>query len=319
MFLEMASNVIANNLGLAATTAYAFADDVLSPELRLDSPNEIITGCLALSGAHTHELQHAIKTHGNGSWRSTKDISNFHDKSLAEILELLFEESPMRECDTHASRFTLAPGDGARQDLGSQVVDLPPPERHGFNTEAILSNRTSIRDFANCDVDLRSLATILYHAQEGDANDRSRRFVPVQLAFYIVSRGIRGLEQGVWIYDPEHHVLRHGRSALSQKENAELYIQDPFADAPLQILVVGNLAAATASHGAWGHRNLLVRSGIAAQRMWFAAAGAGLDGAIVAGLVPGAMRSILGFDGYQRTGLIGIVAGLPKPEKNKCT
>jgi nitroreductase len=89
----------------------------------------------------------------------------------------------------------------------------------------------------------------------------------------------------------------------------ELFVQSDFADAPAVIWIAGNLAAACASDGARGHRHLLLRAGAAAHRLWMAALASGLNGSIVAGLVPGAARRLLGFDGYKTASLLAFAAG----------
>lgn len=86
-------------------------------------------------------------------------------------------------------------------------------------------------------------------------------------------------------------------------------MQSEFAKAPLVVWITGNLAAAAARHGGFGHRQLLMRAGMAAHRLWMAGMATGLSGCIVAGVVPGAARRQLELDGYRKASLIALAAG----------
>src|SRR5262249_53273295 len=119
---------------------------------------------------------------------------------------------------------------------------------------------------------------------------------------------VEGLRPGVYVFNHQTHAL-HGSGAVpTGSEAVELFVQDEFASAPAMGWISGNLAAACARHGAFGHRQLLLRAGAAAHRLGMAALGMDLSGTIVAGVVPGAARK-LGFNGYTEASLVAFVMG----------
>jgi hypothetical protein len=89
----------------------------------------------------------------------------------------------------------------------------------------------------------------------------------------------------------------------------DLVLQKEFAAAPVLCTVTGNLAAAQARHGGYGHRQLLVRAGAAAHAAWLAALRLDLVGTVFAGLLPQVLRDRAGADGYRRAPLFAFAAG----------
>ena len=73
--------------------------------------------------------------------------------------------------------------------------------------------------------------------------------------------------------------------------------------------MIGNLAAACASEGAFGHRRLLLQAGMAGHRIWLAALSIGLSGSLIAGLIPGVARRQLFLDGFREASLFGVAVG----------
>jgi nitroreductase len=147
------------------------------------------------------------------------------------------------------------------------------------------------------------------------AHDADKREWPQEhacglpLTFNALMWRAEGVAPGVYRYAAQEHSLYWCAEAPSPEETAELFLQDEFAVAPLAIWITGNLAGACARHNSWGHRQLLLRAGAAAHRLWMAALGMGLQGCLVSGLVPGAARRLLDFDGYHRASLIAFIAG----------
>ncbi|HYE73791.1 MAG TPA: hypothetical protein VEF04_10680, partial [Blastocatellia bacterium] len=71
----------------------------------------------------------------------------------------------------------------------------------------------------------------------------------------------------------------------------------------------GNLAAACARYGSWGHRQLLLRTGAAGQRLWLSSIGVGLAGTVFAGFLPRAANRFAGLDGYLQASLLAFAVG----------
>lgn len=139
------------------------------------------------------------------------------------------------------------------------------------------------------------------------------------LEFFVLARSMEGLKAGVYLYRPGDQSLRLVRGALASEETTQLYVQEEFSAAPVAIWIVGNLAAACGRHGAFGHRQLLLRAGAAGNHLWMAALGMGLSGSLVAGIVAGAAHRELGLDGYLRAGLLALAIGYASPENRSAS
>ena len=132
------------------------------------------------------------------------------------------------------------------------------------------------------------------------------------LDFYLVAWRVKDLEPNVYRYDPVKHVLLEVGAAPQEKAQREtLFLQTEFAEAPLIILIAGNLAAACARHGSWGHRQLLLRAGSAGQALWLASVSMGLVGTVFAGFIGSAAREMAGVDGYKKASLLAFSVGYP--------
>ncbi len=149
---------------------------------------------------------------------------------------------------------------------------------------------------------------MLSFAQRADLDEWPGEHHGNGLNFLVLAQRVRELDAGVYEYEAAQTLLSV-RGALAPDEISQLYVQDEFALAPLAIWITGSLAAACARHGAFGHRQLMLRAGAAGNRLWMAALGLGLTGTLVAGIVSRHARKILGLDGYLKSGLLAVAVG----------
>jgi nitroreductase len=117
----------------------------------------------------------------------------------------------------------------------------------------------------------------------------------------------------VYRYDAGTKRLSFIRQVPPVQARADLFVQSEFSSSPAVIWIVGDLVTACKHGGALGHRRLLLRAGAAAHRLWISALAVGLDGAIVAGVVPGNAQALLGFDPQFQAGLLALTLGHAAP------
>jgi nitroreductase len=96
---------------------------------------------------------------------------------------------------------------------------------------------------------------------------------------------------------------------LAEEELASLFLQDEFADAACVIWIDADLDQACDMYGPAGHRRLLLRAGAAGHRFWMAVMALGLGGCLIAGLIPGAARKLIGLNGFDRASLFAVAVG----------
>jgi hypothetical protein len=308
-------HLVAAGLGLWSQTARPCADDLIEAQLGLDAPSEQSTAVVKLSrkacppparlsGGDRHGPA------GQDRPASLQPARSFYEVSSADVAARAHRDSRLPELEIDRG---FREGAAPRQQPVSRGIrwcDLPAPERGGASLGGILARRSSLRRYAASPVLPSQLGTMLHHASQGDATDWPEEPAAGRaLKFMVLAWRLEGLAPGRYLYDPACHALGHIGPVVPAEEVCGLMVQDEFAAAPLHVWILGDLAAACARHGAWGHRQLLMRAGTACHRLWFAALGTGLGGTIVAGVVPGAVRNRLGLDGYRQAALLVFAAG----------
>lgn len=238
------------------------------------------------------------------------DIRSYESLDPLSLMIKLYEESRRNADDIQRPPRAIA--EHMRYaSLASEHITLPQPMQHGRPLFEAMVERTSIRFYTDEAVGLSQVATLLRAASAGDLQEWAQDVeAGVTLHFLLVAWRVEGLVPAVYLYEHDKHALARIGPAPDQKAGgANLVLQTEFANAPLIILITGNLAAACARHGAWGHRQLLLRAGAAGQRLWLSSLGVGLVGTIFAGFLPRAAQHNAGVDGYKNASLVAYSAG----------
>lgn len=242
-------------------------------------------------------------------------VSSEPEDELLEPVELmlkLYRESRRSAVELrNAPRAFTGGSAGSASPTGMHRILLPPPEAQSKPIDEALVERASIRHYAQRPITQRQLSSILKIAAEGDKQDwPGEEEAGAGIDFLVVAWRLEGVEPAVYRYEASTHTLARLGPVPDQKTEAvRMVLQVEFADAPVIVLTVGNLAAASELYGGWGHRQLLLRAGAAGQRMWMASIGVGLVGTVFAGFLNRAARSVAGVDGYRKAGLFAYSTG----------
>jgi SagB-type dehydrogenase family enzyme len=304
--------LVARTLGISCRVATRWADDLCEDQLNLDPAREQCTGITALCSQEIKPPRAAASTVLDSTdWGSArKPVAWFTNQSTHAVLNSLRHESRQVERDLGRRPCVVPDQLLTRESTARTQISLPVPAQGGRLLGDVLGTRRSVRHYPPQAVSLEQVGTMLQCASEGDSGyypDESA--ASLQLKFLVLALRVEGLQRAVYTYDSHCHGLNYRRPAPSAKDVSELFIQDEFADAPVVFWISGNLAAAVARYGSFGHRQLLLRAGMAAHRLWMSAMATGLSGCIVAGLVLGAAREILGLEGYKQASLLAVAAG----------
>jgi SagB-type dehydrogenase family enzyme len=310
-------HMVAYGMNIWSKTVTRWPDDLIERHLNLNSPGEQCTAVAELSRKNCGQknLFSFLKRRNKatGSYRSWKAAKQLRGLTTQDLTTLLVSESRLleEEFQLHARDIEFEPiVQPSHCNVGAR---LSRPIKGGLPVGYVLANRKSIRAYGDRPIPLDHVSTSLYYAHAADVREwpEEHRF-DLSLIYLLLVREVAGLEVGIYEYSPSRHAIIRLTPSLSHAQTTELLVQSEFADAPLLVWIAGNLSAACARHGAYGHRQLLLRAGAAAHRVWMTLLGLGLSGSLVAGLIPGVARKVLGLDGYQRASLIAISAGYPK-------
>ncbi len=306
--------MVAASMNVSSRVANRWADDLIEDQLALDPMAEQSTALVLLGGkeAGWKRAETVPVQTRTGTPASTKAAQEFRELTAREIVQLVYRESRMTELELLSAPFVTSRELQTADRTGSEEIPLPAPSHGGVALGKVLRQRSSVRRYTGDAVSLNQVSTMLSFAQRADVEEwPGVNHDGHGLTFMVLAQGVEDLKPGVYEYDSAKELLLSRRGPLRSDEIVKLYVQNEFAAAPLAIWITGNLAAACARHGAFGHRQLLLRAGAAGNRMWMAALGLGLGGTLVAGVDAGASRKILGIDGYLKRALLAVAIGYP--------
>lgn len=305
-------HLVSNSMELRAQTALTCADDLVEQQLNLDEGREICTAVVEISADRRTKNRRISPGRETDPYKapSWKAPSEFRDMALPELTNMLRQESRLTEATFRLSRYRVERELDSSDPQRYPSLRLPNAATGGLSVACALAKRRTVRQYGQTSVSLLSVATMLHYAHRADAIEWSEEHrCGLGLTYIIVANAVDEVEPGVYEYSPKHHRLLRLRPALSREQRAELLVQDEYADAPLFVWIIGNLAGACFRHGAYGHKQLLIRAGAAGHRLWMATLALGMSGSVIAGVVPGAARETLGLDGYKRASLFAFTAG----------
>jgi Nitroreductase family len=175
----------------------------------------------------------------------------------------------------------------------------------------VLMKRVSVRRFAREDTSQAILTTFLRVAYEADIAEWPQEHLQRRALQFFLLENTKDGQKALYEYHHTDGSLNLIKAISRSSTLPSLYVDTCFQDAPTAIWIVGNLAEAIGAHGSYGHRQLLFRSGAAANRLWLTAISLGIAGTISAGLLPRSARQVLNFDGWRRLALCAFLAGVP--------
>jgi SagB-type dehydrogenase family enzyme len=309
--------MVAATLNLFSHTPTRWAEDLIADQLGLDKIAEHCTAAIPLWKGSAEDFREQPLTefasrpfHEQVSHTTSCQV--FNGKSVSQVVEMLYQESRLQESELQVSPFAVPSTLITRNPADGPETVLPPPPQGGRLVAEILSCRKSVRRYLSQDVSQEQLGGMLDYAYKHDRDQWPSEYAAgLPLTFYVLPFRVQTLDSGVYVYEPQKHAVRRQRPFPMSRQVPWLFVQSEFSHAPVVIWIAGNLAGALARHGAFGHRQLLMRAGAAANHLWVAGMATGLSGCIVAGVVPGEAREWLGLDGYRNASLVAFVAGTP--------
>ncbi|MFG2195876.1 hypothetical protein [Streptomyces sp. NPDC048639] len=197
---------------------------------------------------------------------------------------------------------------------GSRTDDAAPPGvplALPGDPVGALRSRTAVRRWGRGPFDGDRLLRALRYAVEQDGRMWAPAFpeLPSPVAAVLAQR-VRGVPAGHHHYDPSTGTL--APQPYDPPPLRDLVLQLEFAEAPVVVVVLGDLAEAVDRYGAHGHRLLLSRGAAFAHAVWLAGLSEGAAGTVFAGILSSAGRTELGIDGYRRAQLLGLALGDPE-------
>jgi hypothetical protein len=227
------------------------------------------------------------------------------------LLERLLADTRL-DADSASRPRPPVPPELRRAPENGPLTALPSPASPRAALDDVLTERTSIRDYAATPLSDADVSAIFTAADRMDARGwPDERAAGVDLELYCAAWRVSGVDTGLYRYLPQRSGLVRVASLPDGPQAEELVLQQEFAHAPALLVITGNLAGALARHGSHGHRLLLTRAGAAGHAAWLASLRLHLVGTVFAGLLPHVLRERAGADGYHRAALFAFAVGHP--------
>ncbi|MGD9852103.1 MAG: SagB/ThcOx family dehydrogenase [Nitrospirales bacterium] len=206
--------------------------------------------------------------------------------------------------------------------VGYPVVPLPEPiKRLNCPLDQALSFRRSSRSFIPTTIDLAQLSAILYftYGVSLDKNKtelfRSYRMSPSAGALYPLeiffhSTQVRGLNPGIYHYNPLHHHLRLIKEGDATAEVDSAMVQkDLTNNALLTIFISAVFERSIFKYGNRGYRFIFLEAGHVAQNINLVSGALGLGCINIGGFFDRQIDSLLGFDGLTQSTIYIVATG----------
>ena len=180
------------------------------------------------------------------------------------------------------------------------VVPLPAPRRNGAVTlDSALRARRSVREFTSDALPIDDLGQLLWASQGGIRRGEGRTvpsaggLYPIEV--YVAVGRVRGLDPGVYHYDPREHALTLVRSGDQRRALAAAALrQDWMEQAPAIIAIAALYARTTVKYGERGRRYVHIEVGHAAQNVYLEATALGLGTTLVGAFNDARVARVLG-------------------------
>ncbi|WP_010500569.1 nitroreductase family protein [Paenibacillus elgii] len=197
-------------------------------------------------------------------------------------------------------------GRGEARSLGVPSVV---PLREGSPVYRAIEAREALRHWSDRPVAQADLLTILHSAYQGDAADwREEHEAGLDIGLVVYVSNVENVTPALYRYCPYRQELERA-GAMEPGKLEHMVLQREFSLAPAIVVITGKLGAVLCRQGSSGHRQLLVRGGMAAQRMWLASLALGYGGCIFAGIVQKYLYETAKIDGYREMQLVAYAFG----------
>lgn len=306
--------LLASGLDIFSHALVRWPDDLIERLLHLRPFQEQVTAVVELWKDNPPSASVPQSSNGNSAKStlpaSQRAAASFHDVSAFEMARMVYQDSRIKEDELPAVPNKVPAALLDPPASANRIVSLPPIANGGLLLGDVVARRRSVRRYTAEPIGATEFSTMLVSAHQHDARDwPAEHSAGLPLTFAVFAWRTEDFEPGVYLYEPEQNGLRFLENAPTEEHRTRLFLQEELAVAPAVIWIFGNLAAACARHGALGHRQLLLRAGAAAHRLWMAGVSLGVGGCLMGGVIPGEARRQFGFDGYKRASLLALALG----------
>jgi len=161
--------------------------------------------------------------------------------------------------------------------LKPEITILPQPSLDSkTSVEEALQNRRSVRSYKDEPITIKELSQLLWAAQ-GKTSDWGGRTAPsagakYPLEIFAVVGKVKGLEPGIYRYDPKDHSVNRTKRGDQRKSLSKAAIGQPsIKNAPVDLVITGVYTRAEEKYGERAKRYVHIEAGHACQNIYLQA------------------------------------------------
>jgi len=179
-------------------------------------------------------------------------------------------------------------------------IQLPKPRVKGeVSLEEAIGARHSVRSFKGVPLTIEQVSQILWAAQ-GPTHDEERatpsagEIYPLETFVVVGANGLRGVEPGVYHYDPKRHCLHLLTDGEHRQALANACLEQEFiAEAPLSLVIAAEYERTTQRYGERGIRYVHIEAGHVGQNVSLQSAALGLGTVMIGAFRDGEVARVL--------------------------
>ncbi len=179
---------------------------------------------------------------------------------------------------------------------------LPLPKLRGImSVEEAIARRRSVRRYLDAPLELDEVSQLLWSAQ--GITDIKRGFraapsagatYPLELYLLVKEGGVKGLEAGIYKYDPNRHSLKLVRSGDFSRELCSAALKQEWVlEAPINIIITAVYERTTHRYGERGIRYVHIEVGHVGQNIYLQATALNLGTVVVGAFYDEEVREII--------------------------
>lgn len=160
--------------------------------------------------------------------------------------------------------------------LKDGIIQLPEPSKTSdISIEQALAERRSVRSYSKDPLSLQDVSQLVWAAQgitQGAYRTAPSAGALYPLEIYVVVGNVQGLEQGVYKYNPEEHVIEQvNQGDMRQQLQQSSLNQSSVGDGAIDIVIAGVFERTTKKYGERGNQYVYMEAGHAAQNIYLQA------------------------------------------------
>ena len=201
----------------------------------------------------------------------------------------------------------------------ARKIELPEPGNTDASLETVVSQRKSIRSFADKSLTIEQLSRLLVTADgiTHTSGDWQMRAAPsggalYPIDIYVMASNVESLDQGLYHFQVSDSSLELvSKGDYANAIHAASFEQSAVGSSPITVILTARFDRSTIKYSDRGFRYTYMEAGSICQNIYLQATALGLGTVAVGAFNDDSLNELLGIDGHDEAGLLIMPVGYP--------